>query len=73
MNLKPELLTTLINLGVDKEELVLLGDKMLSAVTNLQANLAALNSQIESLNAQREAVLVELNKGLSTVSKLGDM
>lgn len=73
MNLKPELLSTLVALGVTEEELVLLGDRMLSAVTGLQAQLNALNAQIDTLSAQRDAVVAELARGVATVKKLGDL
>lgn len=73
MNLKPELLTALVALGVTEDELTLLSGRMLGAVTGLQATLVSLDSQLSSLYAQREAVLVELNQANTTVAKLINM
>lgn len=70
MNLKPELLTTMDALGVTADELAVLQARMLSAVTGLQAQLSALNSQIGQLTAQRAAVETELQAALVTVGKL---
>lgn len=70
MNLKPELQTTLTNLGVTEPELELLRSRMLSAVTGLEAQLNALDAQINTLSAQRDEVLVELQQASLTVGKL---
>ncbi len=70
MNLKPELLTTMSNLGVTEPELELLRSRMLSAVTGLQAQLTALDAQIATLTAQRDTAAYELQQALQTVSKL---
>jgi phage shock protein A len=68
--LKPELLTTLTNLGITEPELETLRSRMMGAVTGLEANLSALNLQIEQLTAQRDAILAELQQAHITVSKL---
>lgn len=73
MNLKPELLTALVTLGVTEPELELLRGRMLSAVTGLQAQLNALDMQIATLQAQRTAVVAELTQANVTVGKLIDM
>lgn len=70
MNLKPELLSALTNLGVTETELELLRTRMLSAVTGLEAQLNALGSQISTLSAQRDAVSAELQQANITVGKL---
>ena len=73
MNLKPELLSTLVSLGVTEPEIAMLGEKMLSSVSGLQATLNALDAQIATLTAQRDEALSELARGLATVKKLGDL
>lgn len=72
MELKPELLSTLIDLGVTEAELELLRGRMLSAVTSLEAHLNALTAQIATLSAQRDAVQEELQASMVTVAKLID-
>ncbi len=72
MNLKPELLSTMAQLGVTEAELDLLRGRMLSAVTSLQAQLNALDAQIATLNAQRDVVVGELSQADVTISKLVD-
>lgn len=70
MNLKPELLQTMLNLGVNQEELAMLMDKMMSAVVSRQAAITALDAQIATLTSQREAVFAELQQANVTVGKL---
>lgn len=70
MNLRPELLATLVTLGVNGDELVTLGSRMLSAVSSLEASLNALDGQIRTLQSQRDAVAAELTQANITVSKL---
>ena len=70
MNLRPELLQTLTNLGVTAPELDLLRERMLSSVTSLQAQLTALDAQIGNLQAQRASVDAELTQANYTVGKL---
>jgi hypothetical protein len=70
MNLKAQLLDTMSALGVTEPELDVLRSRMLSAVTGLQAQLAALDMQIATLQAQRDAVAVELGQANLTVGKL---
>lgn len=72
MNLKPELLQVMADLGVTEPELETLRSRMMSAVTGLTAQLNALNSQIETLSAQRDALKEELSKANITVDKLID-
>lgn len=62
MNLKPELLTTLTSLGITEAELPILFDRMMSLVTNLEAQINALSTQINTLSAQK----VELQTQLAT-------
>lgn len=73
MNLKPELLQALVDLGVTSDEVALLQDRMLSAVTGLQASLNALDAQIAQLQSQRATIVAELSAATVTVSKLGDL
>lgn len=70
MNLKPELLSAMSSLGVTEPELDLLRARMLGAVTGLQAQLTALDAQIATLQAQRDAVAQELSQANVTVGKL---
>ena len=70
MNLKPELLAALTELGVTSTELDLLRERMLSAVTSLAAQLTALDAQISTLTAQRNEVQMKLSGALVTVEKL---
>lgn len=72
MNLKPQLLDTMTALGVTEPELDLLRSRMLSAVTGLQAQISALDMQIATLQAQRDAVAAELGRASVTVGKLID-
>lgn len=72
MNLRPELLSTMAQLGVTEAELDLLRGRMLSAVTSLQAQLNALDAQIATLNAQRDVLVGELSQANVTISKLVD-
>lgn len=73
MNLKPELLDVLTALGVTPEEVDLLRERMLSAVTSWQAKVTALDAQIATLEAQRVEALAALDQGLTTVNKLGSV
>lgn len=73
MNLKSELLQTLTDLGVTPDELTLLQGRMLSAVSSLQAGIAALDAQISTLQGQRDELTAELNQAGVTVAKLIDM
>ena len=72
MNLKPELLATMFALGVTETELDTLKARMLFSVTSLQAQVNALDAQIATLTAQRDAVRQELAAALVTASKLVD-
>jgi hypothetical protein len=72
MNLKPELLTTLINLGITEAELPVLYDRMMSLITDLQAQVTALSSQIESLETQKAEVEQKLIDGQVIAYKLLD-
>jgi CII-binding regulator of phage lambda lysogenization HflD len=72
MNLKPELQTVLTNLGITPDELNTLESRMMFSVTTLQAQLSALNAQIETLTNQRQSVEQELNAANITVLKLID-
>ena len=72
MNLKPELLSTLTNLGVSEEELVLLRDRMLSSVTSIQAQITALDGQISTLQGQKVEAEGRLAQAQVTLSKLLD-
>lgn len=70
MNLKPELLQAMVSLGVTGPELELLSSRMLSAVTSLQAQLNALDTQLATIQSQRDAASQELAQAQITVSKL---
>lgn len=70
MNLKPELLSTLTDLGLTAPELELFRDRMLMAVTGLEAQINALDAQIATLESQRDAVAAELAQANVTVAKL---
>ena len=72
MNLKRQLLTILTNLGVTEPELETLKARMMFSVTSLEAQVDALNAQIATLAAQREAAQQELSVALLTASKLID-
>lgn len=70
MNLKPELLDLLTQLGLVPDEVETLRSRMMSAVTALEAQVTALNSQIDQLLAQRDAAQTELAQAYITVGKL---
>jgi homogentisate 1,2-dioxygenase len=70
MNLKPELLAVMTQLGVTEPELAVLASRMTFAVSSLDAQLNALNAQIDQLTQQRDAVLAELQAGQVTMNKL---
>lgn len=70
MELKPELLQTMLNLGVDPSEIGMLMEKMLSAVTSRQAELTAIDAQISTLNSRRDTLIAELAEADITVAKL---
>ena len=57
-------------LGVTERELELLRSRMLGAVTGLQAQITALDTQIATLQAQRDAAAHELAAAQVTVGKL---
>ena len=73
MNLKPELLATLTSLGITGTELDTLKARMMFTVTSLEAQVSALNAQIVTLTAQRDAARQELAVALITASKLVDL
>jgi len=70
MNLKPELLATLTNLGITEAELPILFDRMMSLVTSLQANINALTAQIDTLSAQKVELETQLAAGQAIAAKL---
>jgi len=72
MNLKPELLSVLTGLGVTGAELDTLKARMMFSVTSLEAQVSALDTQIATLTAQRDAARQELEAALVTASKLVD-
>jgi len=72
MNLKPELLTTLTNLGITKEELPILYDRMLSLVSSLQAQINSLDAQIATLTSQKAEAEGKLKAGQIIAMKLLD-
>ncbi len=72
MNLKPELLATLTALGITEAELPVLYDRMMSLITDLQAQVTALSSQIESLETQKAEVEQKLIDGQVIAYKLLD-
>jgi hypothetical protein len=72
MNLKPELLATLTNLGITEAELPVLYDRMMSLITDLQAQVTALSSQIESLETQKAEAEQKLIDGQVIAYKLLD-
>ena len=63
MNLKPELLATLTNLGITEAEVPILYDRMMSLVTSLEANINALSAQIDTLSTQRAELEIQLAAG----------
>jgi hypothetical protein len=70
MNLKPELLATLTNLGITEAEVPILYDRMMSLVTSLEANINALSAQIDTLSTQRAELEIQLAAGQAIASKL---
>jgi uncharacterized protein involved in exopolysaccharide biosynthesis len=72
MNLKPELLATLTALGITEAELPVLYDRMMSLITDLQAQVTALSSQIESLETQKAEIEQKLIDGQVIAYKLLD-
>lgn len=72
MNLKLELLSAMNFLGVTAEELETLKWRMMFSVTSLEAQVNALDAQIATLTAQRDAARQELEAALVTASKLVD-
>jgi hypothetical protein len=70
MQLKPELLTVLNNLGVTEAELPILYDRMMSLVTNLNATITSLDAQISTLTSQRAEIEVQLAEAQTIASKL---
>jgi hypothetical protein len=72
MNLKPELLTTLTNLGITEAEIPVLFDRMMSLVTSLQASINALSAQIDTLSAQKVELEAQLAAGQGIAAKLLD-
>ncbi len=72
MNLKLELLSAMNFLGVTAEELETLKWRMMFSVTSLEAQVNALDAQIATLTAQRDAARQELAAALVTASKLVD-
>lgn len=70
MELRPELAATLTSLGLGGAEVELLRQRMMFAVTNLEASLNALNMQIQTLTAQRDQIEEELINANITVAKL---
>lgn len=70
MNLKPALLQTMSDLGITEAELETLKDRLMFSVTSLEAQTNALDAQIATLTAQRDAAQQELSAALLTVSKL---
>jgi len=70
MNLNPNLLQVLTDLGVDRAELEMLKGRMLSSVSSLQARLTSLDVQLAVLSEQRSQVAKELMEANVTVGKL---
>jgi uncharacterized coiled-coil DUF342 family protein len=70
MNLKPELQYAMVALGVTATELETLARRMTFSVSSLEAQLNALNAQIDQLTLQRDAILAELQAGQVTMNKL---
>ena len=70
LDLHPDVLATLTARGLSPDEIELLKGRMLSAVTSLQAEITALDTQIATLEAQRLAVSNELAQANVTVGKL---
>ena len=70
MNLKPELLTALTNLGITEQELPILYDRMMSLVTSLQANINALSAQIDTLSTQKTELETQLVASQAIAAKL---
>lgn len=72
MNLKPQLLHVMTELGVTGAELETLRARLMFSVTSLEAQAGALDAQIATLTAQRDAARRELEAALVTASKLVD-
>ena len=72
MELKPELLSALAKLGITEVELETLKARMMFSVTSLEAQVNALDAQIATLTAQRDAAQQELSAALVTAAKLAD-
>lgn len=72
MNLKPELLATLTNLGITETELPVLYDRMMSLVTNTNATIMALDTQIHTLTTQRNEAMTRLTEAQAIAAKLLD-
>lgn len=72
MNLKPELLTTLTSLGITEAELPVLYDRMMSLVTNTNATIMALDTQIHTLTTQRNEAVARLAEAEAIAAKLLD-
>jgi uncharacterized protein YlxW (UPF0749 family) len=72
MRIKSELLATMTTLGVTAPELETLKARLMFSVTSLQAQVNALDAQIATLTAQRDAARQELEAALVTASKLVD-
>lgn len=70
MNLKPELLATLTNLGITEAELPVLFDRMMSLVTSLEAQINALSAQIDTLSAQKVELQAQLAASQVIAAKL---
>lgn len=70
MNLKPELLATLTNLGITEAELPVLFDRMMSLVTSLEAQINALSAQIDTLSAQKVELQTQLTASQVIAAKL---
>ena len=72
MNIRPQLLTILTNLGVTEPESETLKARMMFSVTSLEAQVNALDAQIATLTAQRDVSRQELVAVVVTASKLVD-
>ena len=70
MNLKPELLQTMNDLGVTEAELETLRGRMLFSVTSLEAQITAITAQITTLQSQQTDLVNELAAANVTLGKL---
>jgi uncharacterized small protein (DUF1192 family) len=70
MNLKPILLDAMTALGVTPNELETLKARMLFSVSSHEAQIAALNAQIDTLTAQRNEAQSALAAARLTAAKL---